>query len=146
MSRGETRRFLASNERASRNRNPRLDRSLDHGRSALLCGGRLQLRGTVGALVGPPWSKRENGFLLSENVEGGLRMYYEPHCDFEVESVSQLGQVDVVVSPIKTVALGVDGLGYPLGKFRSKTSQGIGVNVSACLRGGGTGEALLRPQ
>ena len=52
---------------------------LDHGQQLQLCGGKLTVTGTAGALVGPPWSKRELGFVLAEAAEGGARLYYEPH-------------------------------------------------------------------
>jgi hypothetical protein len=45
------------------------------------CGGKLRVRATAGALVGPPWSQRQNGFVIEE--VGGERpasLYYEPHC------------------------------------------------------------------
>lgn len=34
------------------------------GQSMQICGDRLQLTATAGALVGPPWSARQNGFVL----------------------------------------------------------------------------------
>lgn len=87
--------------------------ALDHGQSATLCDGRLTVQATAGALVGPPWSKRENGFVLSEVVAGGMRLYYEPHCDYDEASVAAVGKVDVVVSPPTSQVLA--GL-YPLVK------------------------------
>lgn len=86
---------------------------LDHGRSTNACDGKLRVTATAGALVGPPWSKRENGFVLREACEGGLSLYYEPHCDYLEESVASVGPVDVVVSPpTSQVLAGV----YPLVK------------------------------
>ncbi len=64
----------------------------------------------TGALVGPPWSKRENGFVLREAAPGGASLYYEPHCDFDAASVSAAAPVDVVVTPPASQIL----LGYPL--------------------------------
>lgn len=37
---------------------------IKHGETLQLCGGRLQLTATAGALVGPPWSMRQNGYVL----------------------------------------------------------------------------------
>ena len=74
--------------------------------------GNLTLRATAGALVGPPWSKREAGFVIREKGENGISLYYEPHCDFEASSVRKVGTVDVVVSPPNTQSL----LGYDLVK------------------------------
>lgn len=67
---------------------------------------------TIGALVGPPWSKRENGFVLTETTSNGTSLYYEPHCDYIASSVAAVGTVDVVVSPPSTQSL----LGYQLVK------------------------------
>ena len=60
--------------------------------------------------MGPPWSTRENGFVLSETAPGGIRLYYEPHCDFKEGSVEEVGQVDVVVTPPSSQVV----LGLPL--------------------------------
>jgi len=71
---------------------------------------------TQGALVGPPWSTRENGFFISEDAaESGVVVYYEPHCDYQESSVRAALQacgraVDLVIAPCTAVALA----GYPL--------------------------------
>ena len=57
-------------------------------------------------MVGPPWSKRENGFVISENVDGGMRLYYEPHCDYDDGSVSSIGLVDAIITPASTQLIG----------------------------------------
>lgn len=48
--------------------------TISPGQSMPLCGGKLQLRATAGALVGPPWSARQNGYALrvSEAKEWGF--------------------------------------------------------------------------
>lgn len=38
--------------------------TISPGQTMQLCGGKLQLRATAGALVGPPWSARQNGYAL----------------------------------------------------------------------------------
>ncbi|KAK9864385.1 hypothetical protein WJX84_001970 [Apatococcus fuscideae] len=78
--------------------------SLDHGQAITM--GPLTIRATMGALVGPPWSKRENGFVISENVDGGMRLYYEPHCDYDDGSVSSIGLVDAIITPASTQLIG----------------------------------------
>eukprot|EP01026_Neomeris_dumetosa_P021058 TRINITY_DN18538_c1_g1_i1.p1 TRINITY_DN18538_c1_g1~~TRINITY_DN18538_c1_g1_i1.p1 ORF type:complete len:285 (-),score=18.44 TRINITY_DN18538_c1_g1_i1:532-1338(-) len=83
---------------------------LDHGEQVEICDGKLTVKATVGALVGPPWSKRQNGFVLQENVEGGARVYYEPHCDFVASSVASVSPVDIVISPVVTQYL----INFPL--------------------------------
>jgi L-ascorbate metabolism protein UlaG (beta-lactamase superfamily) len=85
---------------------------VDHGQEVVICDGKLKIRATQGALVGPPWSKRENGFVLSETSSSGISLYYEPHADYVASSVAQVGMVDVVVSPPSTQSL----LGYQLVK------------------------------
>jgi hypothetical protein len=77
-------------------------------------GGRMMtIQATVGALVGPPWSTRENGFILRETMPGGVSLYYEPHCDYVLDSIKNAlaqggeegGGVDVVVTPPSTQSL-----------------------------------------
>ena len=53
----------------------------------------------IGALVGPPWSKRENGFIFSENAADGIKLYYEPHCDYQEDSFSDVPTVDAIITP-----------------------------------------------
>jgi len=72
--------------------------------------GKVQFRATAGALVGPPWSKREAGFMIRER--DGLSLYYEPHADYDPASIRKVGTCDVVVSPPCTQSL----LGYDLVK------------------------------
>ncbi|GBF97920.1 hypothetical protein Rsub_10593 [Raphidocelis subcapitata] len=88
-------------------------RTVAPGASIDACGGRLRVTATAGALVGPPWSTRQNGYVLQElGAARPARLYYEPHCDFDESSVASVGRVDVVVSPVLDVLLG----GYPLVK------------------------------
>ena len=69
----------------------------------------------AGALVGPPWSQRQNGFVLREvSVPSPSSLYYEPHCDFDDQSVAAAGPVDVVVSPVTSQLLNLGVLQYPL--------------------------------
>eukprot|EP00197_Chlamydomonas_leiostraca_P013760 CAMPEP_0202865702 /NCGR_PEP_ID=MMETSP1391-20130828/6305_1 /ASSEMBLY_ACC=CAM_ASM_000867 /TAXON_ID=1034604 /ORGANISM="Chlamydomonas leiostraca, Strain SAG 11-49" /LENGTH=283 /DNA_ID=CAMNT_0049545569 /DNA_START=222 /DNA_END=1072 /DNA_ORIENTATION=+ len=99
-------------------------RVVDHGQSITVCEGRLKITATVGALVGPPWSKRQNGLVFQEvvppatsptgEVFRGSSVYFEPHCDFDAQSVGRVGKVDVVISPIVTALLGVGAAAYPL--------------------------------
>jgi len=66
-----------------------------------------------GALVGPPWSKRENGFMLSETQPDGIKLYYEPHCDYDEAAVAKIGKVDAVVTPANSQVL----INFPLVRF-----------------------------
>ena len=67
----------------------------------------------TGALVGPPWAKRENGFLFSE--AGGISLYYEPHCDYDESSLAGIASVDMVITPVVNQEL----LSFPLVCWRS---------------------------
>lgn len=60
--------------------------------------------------MGPPWSKREDGFVISEAVPDGVQLYYEPHCDFDEASFAGIDSVDAVVSPVVSQLL----VNYPL--------------------------------
>lgn len=77
------------------------------------------VRATAGALVGPPWSEREAGFIVSEQTDEGaccgMRVYYEPHCSYDTKSVVDGvrvvgGRVDVAITPVRSV----DVAGFPL--------------------------------
>ncbi len=89
-------------------------------RSLAVADNRLRITATVGALVGPPWSKRQNGLVFRELVSDSpsrppSSLYFESHCDFDAASVAREAPVDVVVSPVVTAGLGKGpGAGYPL--------------------------------
>lgn len=55
--------------------------------------------------MGPPWSKRENGFIISETHTQGIKLYYEPHCDYDEEAIARIGKVDAVVTPVNSQVL-----------------------------------------
>ena len=88
---------------------------LDHGEEAVLKDGDIVIKATEGALVGPPWSKRENGFVIQE--KDGISVYYEPHADYNPSSVESIGACDVIISPPCTQSL----LGYDLVKGKTDT-------------------------
>lgn len=82
----------------------RLVFSLAHNEAVTL--DNVRFRATAGGLVGPPWSTRENGFVV-EDMVSGLSIYYEPHVDFVESSVkSAAPEVDVVISPCTNVTFG----------------------------------------
>jgi len=84
---------------------------LDHGESCELLDG-VVVTATEGALVGPPWQKRENGFVLQLNNEydeeqeevKGLSIYYEPHADVVLKNIKNI-QADIMVSPVTQQSL-----------------------------------------
>lgn len=59
---------------------------------------RLTIRATQGALVGPPWQARENGYIVTGPNSPSI--YTEPHVEFQKKALEQLPPVDVVISPI----------------------------------------------
>ena len=71
---------------------------IDHGQTVEAAGGRLRITATAGALVGPPWSKRQNGVVFREvttRTDGAsASLYYEPHCDFDEGSVRTVGRCE----------------------------------------------------
>lgn len=94
--------------------------SISPGQCVDVCDGHLHVCATPGALVGPPWSQRQNGYVLTENgVQDAVSLYYEPHCDFDPKGLEGLAPVDVVVSPAQSVLLG----GYPLLKGHTDLAQ-----------------------
>jgi len=61
----------------------------------------VRLAATEGALVGPPWQDRENGWLLEVQDR---KIYMEPHADVTDEALRGL-KADVIISPIKEQSL-----------------------------------------
>ena len=65
----------------------------------------INIRATSGALVGPPWQTRENGYILrpsqsSTTGKVGPSIYIEPHIEFQEEELKKEAPVDVVITPI----------------------------------------------
>jgi L-ascorbate metabolism protein UlaG (beta-lactamase superfamily) len=82
---------------------------LKHGQSCDLIRG-ASVIATPGALVGPPWQERENGFLLQLNCnnqnDDGLSIYYEPHNDVVLNDVQKMNlQADIVIMPVTKQSL-----------------------------------------
>ena len=61
----------------------------------------VRLTATEGALVGPPWQARENGWLLQVQDRA---IYFEPHADVTDEALRGL-RANVVISPVKEQSL-----------------------------------------
>ena len=73
------------------------------------------LTATTGALVGPPWQARENGWLLELD---GKRIYMEPHSDVLDETLEALSS-DVVIAPVEQQSL----LGFNLVEGPKRTVE-----------------------
>lgn len=64
-------------------------------------GGGLRVLATSGALVGPPWQRRENGYVVRPLEPGGRPVIYvEPHVEFDAAELARLAPVDAVVTPV----------------------------------------------
>ena len=91
---------------------------IDHNESRSVAGGRLTITAFAGSLVGPPWSKRQNGYLFQEahSSDGAsASLLYEPHCDFDDASLRKLPtRPDIILSPVTSTLLGVGDAAYPL--------------------------------
>jgi L-ascorbate metabolism protein UlaG (beta-lactamase superfamily) len=57
----------------------------------------LDIRATTGALLGPPWQAKENGYIISSKDFPSV--YYEPHCMYDEDELKNL-QADIVITPI----------------------------------------------
>mmetsp|Transcript_13804 Transcript_13804/g.20675 ORF Transcript_13804/g.20675 Transcript_13804/m.20675 type:complete len:318 (+) Transcript_13804:57-1010(+) len=67
-------------------------------------GNSVEIKATTGALLGPPWQPKENGYLIRalptiSSVSDKYDLYYEPHCMFDEQELSQFS-ADVVITPI----------------------------------------------
>jgi L-ascorbate metabolism protein UlaG (beta-lactamase superfamily) len=62
----------------------------------------VMIQATSGALVGPPWQTRENGYILRPTGGVGARapsVYIEPHVEFDRNELLREAPVDVVITP-----------------------------------------------
>ncbi|KAK4263758.1 hypothetical protein QN277_029133 [Acacia crassicarpa] len=59
---------------------------------------RIRVKATAGPVLGPPWQRPENGYII-ESPQGQLTLYYEPHCVYNQSSVEK-EQVDIVITPV----------------------------------------------
>lgn len=72
--------------------------------------GQVQIDATSGALLGPPWQQKENGYIITAiagvDLKGGSErrppsVYYEPHCNYDEGELRRRGcQADVVITPV----------------------------------------------
>lgn len=61
-------------------------------------GSPVKLRATAGPVLGPPWQRPENGYLVS-SAQGELTLYYEPHCVYNKNFLEQ-EHADIVITPV----------------------------------------------
>jgi hypothetical protein len=65
--------------------------------------GKVTIEALPGALVGPPWSKRMNAWLLTAPVscdsQQTFKIYAEPHASHDVATLKSISPVDVAIFP-----------------------------------------------
>lgn len=60
----------------------------------------VTIRATAGALVGPPWQARENGYIIRSSSSKGPSVYIEPHVEYNIKELKREAPVDVVITPV----------------------------------------------
>ncbi|XP_026402906.1 uncharacterized protein LOC113298390 [Papaver somniferum] len=61
-------------------------------------GSKAKIQATAGPVLGPPWQRPENGYLVTSQQEE-LTLYYEPHCVYNKELL-QKERADILISPV----------------------------------------------
>ncbi|KAI3885151.1 hypothetical protein MKW98_002543 [Papaver atlanticum] len=61
-------------------------------------GSKAKIQATAGPVLGPPWQRPENGYLVTSQ-QGQLTLYYEPHCVYNKELL-QKERADILISPV----------------------------------------------
>ncbi|CAN8290796.1 unnamed protein product [Cochlearia groenlandica] len=61
-------------------------------------GSKVRVKATAGPILGPPWQRPENGYLLV-SPEEHISLYYEPHCVYNMESLEN-EKADIVITPV----------------------------------------------
>ncbi|KMZ75677.1 Zn-dependent hydrolase (Beta-lactamase fold protein) [Zostera marina] len=74
---------------------------LEPGQSLKLVGknsANFTVQATPGPVLGPPWQRPENGYIVSSE-ETQLSLYYEPHCSYDPSLLNEY-RADVVITPV----------------------------------------------
>ncbi|XP_039123201.1 uncharacterized protein LOC120259823 [Dioscorea cayenensis subsp. rotundata] len=61
-------------------------------------GGKVDIIATAGPILGPPWQRPENGYIVSCGPRD-LSLYYEPHCVYN-QSFLQKYKADIIITPV----------------------------------------------
>ncbi|XP_052481500.1 uncharacterized protein LOC105764563 isoform X2 [Gossypium raimondii] len=61
-------------------------------------GSKVRIQATAGPVLGPPWQRPENGYLVI-SPQGQLTLYYEPHCVYDKDFL-QKEHADIVITPV----------------------------------------------
>lgn len=62
----------------------------------------VEILATNGALLGPPWQQKENGYIMRSVTTpvSFPSVYYEPHCMYDEEELRRIGPIDYVIAPV----------------------------------------------
>ncbi|KAL5553492.1 hypothetical protein UlMin_040893 [Ulmus minor] len=61
-------------------------------------GSKVRVQATAGPVLGPPWQRPENGYLVT-SPQGQFSLYYEPHCVYN-KSFLEKERADIVITPV----------------------------------------------
>ncbi|XP_071707286.1 uncharacterized protein [Rutidosis leptorrhynchoides] len=61
-------------------------------------GSKLKVKATPGPVLGPPWQRPENGYIVT-SPQGELSLYYEPHCVYNKELIGK-EKADIIITPV----------------------------------------------
>ncbi|PKU85963.1 hypothetical protein MA16_Dca001794 [Dendrobium catenatum] len=61
-------------------------------------GGKLNILATAGPILGPPWQRPENGYIITSR-RSNLKLYYEPHCVYNKSFLKEY-KVDILITPV----------------------------------------------
>lgn len=61
-------------------------------------GAKVRVKATAGPVLGPPWQRPENGYLVTSPL-GQLSLYYEPHCVYNQNFIEK-EKADIVITPV----------------------------------------------
>lgn len=61
-------------------------------------GSQVKVKATAGPVLGPPWQRPENGYLVT-SPQGQLTLYLEPHCVYD-KTFLEKERADIVITPV----------------------------------------------
>ncbi|KAJ8760754.1 hypothetical protein K2173_018668 [Erythroxylum novogranatense] len=61
-------------------------------------GTKVSVKATAGPVLGPPWQRPENGYIVN-SPQGQLTLYYEPHCVYNQKLLEQ-EYADIIITPV----------------------------------------------
>lgn len=75
---------------------------LEPGQCTTVDGGGVTVLATAGPVLGPPWQRPENGYIVTPSGSGNNNsIYYEPHCVYDAAFLRDRGlRADVLITPV----------------------------------------------